>query len=812
MALIHGISLLLLLPCALSQFIGPQSFSARDIPSDAVSSAVSRAAELADALEEYEANIYQQGFFSRPGTGASFVGAFAKTSLEAKRLSKGAIIAIEATKALARRYRLTKRDIWYEMPNIDVSRTYLSDVCGRRSFRGQCRPSKFRTIDGSCNNLRNPTWGMSKTPFARALPPDYADGVDKPRAARDGTELPNPRIVSTVIHETDSHFASQLSIMLMQWGQFIDHDITLTPMTVGHNMTTLECCPRPSTRDGTFHYLHPACLPIMIPRNDTFYSRYGEKCMSFSRSEATPSEFCKLGVREQMNEITSYLDASMIYGSDKEKYDKLREFRGGRMLSLTHPEGRQYHHLLPKNPDVRDCIPEVHRDIKCFAAGDERVNEHMGLASMHTLWMREHNRLAGKLADINPHWDDDRLYEETRRIIGAMIQHVTYNEFLPVVLGKEYMDRHRMSALEEGYSYDYDPNVNAASNNVFATAAFRFGHTILPKKFPRPGLNFLNPRDDLDLSDIFFRPFALYSNKHPRGVDPLMKGMTEFPPEGYDRFITTEVRDKLFKEAGKPFGFDLPALNIQRGREHGIPGYNYWREYCGLRRARDFFDLQSEMDLRMVDRLSHLYRHVDDIDIFPAMLLERPLPTALVGPTVQCLVGRQFQAYKHGDRYFYDLGDQPHSFTPDQLREIRKMTLAKITCSNTDFMQRLQPRCMFLENNRGNEMRLCNEHPDMDYRVFGERPPFGFGTRPRARPRAAAIRTEVTSVRRAPPRTSPNENPLLSFRGRENSLRGSSVFGAPIRDIFTEVNRNVAADGNNLNFDLNAQAPLFGRP
>ena len=104
------------------------------------------------------------------------------------------------------------------------------------------------------------------------------------------------------------------------------------------------------------------------------------------------------------------------------------------------------------------------------------------MVATQTVFMREHNGVAELLMELNPHWDDERLYQETRRILIAQMQHITYNEFLPIVIGRNKMQELGLLPLQKGFSRDYDENVNPSILNEFAAAAFRFGHSLVPGK------------------------------------------------------------------------------------------------------------------------------------------------------------------------------------------------------------------------------------------------------------------------------------------------------------------------------------------
>ncbi len=174
----------------------------------------------------------------------------------------------------------------------------------------------------------------------------------------------------------------------------------------------------------------------------------------------------------QVNQITSFIDASNVYGSELSESRSLRLGRGGRLRVTKYRQEE----LLPLDPD--ECADHAKRQY-CFAAGDSRANEQPQLTVMHTLWLREHNRVASQLALLNSHWDDERLFQEARKIIGAQMQHITYNEWLPVVLGMNYVEENDLLPANEGRTNDYDESVDPSITNAFATAAFRFGHSLV---------------------------------------------------------------------------------------------------------------------------------------------------------------------------------------------------------------------------------------------------------------------------------------------------------------------------------------------
>ncbi|XP_054717391.1 chorion peroxidase-like [Uloborus diversus] len=577
----------------------------------------------------------------------------------------------EATRILLIEFNLTPQQIMFGLAETDL-KTMLQgsevDNC-ERQFNFSCRSSdRYRTYDGTCNNLKHPSWGMASCCFERLVDPEYADGTADKRLSRSGGPLPSPRRISLEIHSHFDNPTDYVTHAFMTFGQFLDHDISLSPLSQGPNNEILDCCPV-SEEDP------PQCDPILIDQDDPFFRNFGITCLSNVRS--TICSTCSLGPRQQTNQLTAYIDASHIYALTTEEAMALRNRDGSGTLRSVNVG--QVGELPPGSsiPNDDQCSFQD-TEFDCFETGDQRANQHPALTSLHIISLREHNRIARRLREINPSWDDERLYQESRRIVGAELQMITYNEFLPLVLGPERMEWFDLSVRRSGYT-QYDDTIPATLVNEFSTAAYRFGHSMINGFFPDTRGS---DRGNM-LRDMFQYPFELYRGQ----LDGILGGLTDSPSQKFDRNIVRDVTNHLYQTRGNQSGLDLAALNINRGRDHGIPGYTRLVEFCGGPQITNFRQLDQLFQRGVRQLFERVYESVEDIDLFSGGLAERPNQGAVVGPTFTCIIGIQFYHLKYGDRFFFEHGGQAGSFSPDQLREIRRTTLANLICQNTQIQQ-----------------------------------------------------------------------------------------------------------------------------
>jgi len=569
------------------------------------------------------------------------------------------------------------------------------------------KSTRYRTISGVCNNLKHPEWGSRGQPLFRLLPPNYEDGRQEPRGGQVKRLLPNPRWMSQRNHPEEDVPDARYTHMVMQFGQFLDHDITLTPKD-----EELNCCKR--------NNLDPKCFVIPIPPRDRFYSwvNLTATCMNLVRS--TP--VCQASVRTQYNDITAFVDASNVYGNDKEHAAVLRTYKDGILASNTNTEQLPTKEALNLRPNTRKLRPETQTD---FVAGDERVNEHPFLTSMHIVWMKEHNRIAKELAKYLPQelQSDETIYQETRRLLGAEMQNIVYGEYLPTILGAKYMKKFGLLVEEET---KYDANLEPTIFNSFASAAFRFGHSMINSMFMLVSQR--KPRKHDKSATWFWRLREIFDGQKVRGdrlpLENMLEGLISQMPQTCDAYFSSEVTNHLFqKNANREnFGLDLLAINIQRGRDHGLPSYNAFRKFCGLSRINSWKKRPSELDEQIWLKLKDVYEKVDDIDLMIGGVAERNVRGGAVGPTFACIIGEQFKRLKYGDRFFYTHtsgSNHVRGISPVIKDQVLQRTLGDIICDNSDIVA-TQKWVTLQPDDEYNAFEMCGKKRKLNISAIAE--------------------------------------------------------------------------------------------
>ncbi|KAL6077150.1 Peroxiredoxin [Balamuthia mandrillaris] len=499
---------------------------------------------------------------------------------------------------------------------------------------------EFRSIDGSGNNQLRTQMGQARRPTFHFANFHYEDGISVPRGGNP-TRLPSARAISNaVFNRAEPTTKEKISLMTMAWGQLIDHDLTATPVT--------------SPCDDSFR--------IEVPRGDPRFDPQsrGGVTMQFCRSLAgmTP--------REQRTDVTTWIDASFVYGSDPGSARLLRTGQGGRLRASA--DGR----FLPMNTligvDMSNTEENVPGD-NVFAAGDGRANENVMLTTLQVLFMREHNRFVDShifCTGGNPAEEDELRYQMGRKWVYSLVEHITYDEFLPALFGEP---------LEPYVAYN--PQADGSMSIEFSTAGYRMGHSAAPTVIPlldndgneiRNGSTAAAP---LRLSDNYFNPPMILEFD----IGPFLKGLSETPMNKIDAIIVPDLRDRLFRV------LDLVAINIQRGRDHGIAGYNDMREAYGLPRCDDYECISSEGTTAAALREAYGPGNIDDVDAYAGGLAEDHENGAAIGPLFKAILKEQFIRLRDADRFWYE-NDQ---WTPEELEVIKNTKLSDIIERNTGF-------------------------------------------------------------------------------------------------------------------------------
>jgi len=542
-------------------------------------------------------------------------------------------------------------------------------------YSADVKPVDFYSANGSNVNSAHADWGEAGTLLGRV-----AEASHDPQASWMGlADLPNPREISNIVCAQPGVINDErgLSDFNWLWGQFITHEIDFTLTQNGR-----------VGENGT-----PEAADIDIDEDDPVMGAPGGSKMRFFRSLYVNVTADEVVHREHPNSITSWIDGSVVYGSSESTMNWLRTFEGGKLKVSENAFGD----LLPVAAEDDEAAPPMSfagfsADVR-FVAGDSRANEHIALMAMHVLFMREHNRLAEGIQERNPDWSDEDIFQRARKIVAAQIQAITYEEFLP-----------SLGVTLDAYA-GHDPEVNPEVTSAFATVAFRMGHSQIGDTFLRVDEQRVPIEEGhMSLFDGFWttRPIT-----EEGGVSPMLRGMAMQTQPANDVYFGDDLRNQLFGHPGAG-GMDLCAIDIQRGRDHGVPDYGSIRAAFGLENVSSYSEITS--DSVIADNLALAYGNETPgyIDPLIGMLAEDHLPNSALGETMDALIRDQFTRLRDGDPFYYE--NDPELVGVES--EIAETKLSHVILRNSE-IESLQCNVFFAEHSV-NELDCYMPNPSVE--------------------------------------------------------------------------------------------------
>jgi len=578
-------------------------------------------------------------------------------------------------------------------------------------------------LDGSGNNPNNPSWGQAGKPYLRVAPAAYADGIGAPAAG------PNSRYISNrIMNDINQNVFSERRVTQWgwTWGQFLDHTFGLRA----------ETGPTATEANIAFNAADPL---------EEFTNTLG--VIPFNRTNATAGTGTSASnPRQQDNTTSTYLNAFVVYGGTDQRLDWLRDgsldgnpTNNSALLML--PD-----EYLPRRDARGDAAaaPPMALDGRLLGdpaaarvAGDVRTNENLALTATQTLFAREHNRIVSLLPSS---LSDEEKFQIARRVIIAEQQYITYNEWLPAMgvalpQYRGYNRRVNATLTNEFATVGYRAHSQIHGEFEFETEASRYSAEDL-EYFESQGVEAVVDGEDIELAIplnvAFFNPELL-----PRlQIGPFLASLLESQYNN-DEQIDNQLRSVLFQipvpgnptcgaEAPECFSgvVDLGAIDIERGRDHGMPSYNALRQAYGLAPRTSFTAITGESTsafppgsgidnpnslaitaLTDIDgapvaageegateetrgstiaaRLRAIYGNVNNVDAFVGMMAEPHVPGSEFGELQLAIWTRQFQALRDGDRFFYG-NDPVLGAIRGQYGIDYRRTLGQLIADNTD--------------------------------------------------------------------------------------------------------------------------------
>lgn len=456
----------------------------------------------------------------------------------------------------------------------------------------------YRSVEGFCNHRRglSKLWGSTNRP--------HFSYFNKGNTRPTGRSLPSARDVSNLLCKQNSSVFDERGVAEIGtfFGQFVDHTIVATP-------TNFE---------------EPFDISIPAGDDDT-PGEFGAH-LPFKRSMRVR---VKAGSRLEraQNSLSSYVDLTNVYGPGKKRTNFLRNGTDGLMDT---GDGN----LLPVNKRFNNA-PRIGPQF--FLAGDHRANEHPALTALHTLFLREHNRIAVVLKDLNPSWNDELLFRNAKRINEVQFQKIVFEEWYPAFTGANL-------PKYKGYQRGVDPTISL----TFSTAAFRVGHTLVGNQVNRKGPN-NSPLPPFPLTQMFFNTRKTIE---ANGIEPFLRGAIQSRAQKVDLLVTDALRNHLFKGIdGESDNFDLVALNIQRSRDHAIPLFTKIQQRFGIPKAKSFRQISKDRSVQ--EKLRAVYKTPGKVEAWPGFVAEDHERRKSFGKTLLKIWETEFARLRNGDRFYF---------------------------------------------------------------------------------------------------------------------------------------------------------------
>ncbi|KAJ3261418.1 hypothetical protein HK103_006026 [Boothiomyces macroporosus] len=499
----------------------------------------------------------------------------------------------------------------------------------------------YRPLNGTGNNIAYPEYGAYLTFYSRYhSSPGFSDGISALPLNR-----PEAKMVSNTLFGAEPSVQNSDAIcdLLAYWGQFVAHDVALTKGNSSDNM------------------------PVNV--NTCDFVDFGVECggiVQYNISRALKA-LRPQGDYTPINFQTSFIDASTVYGPNQAQNNLVRAFSNGLLETWFDPvSGAELLPVVNVNSSEFSVMDSarVTPNTKIFLAGDVRANVHPALQTLHTLFVREHNRRARELYQNNTSMSDEEIYQRARAWVIALVQKITYTQYYPTLIGSSL-------PTYTGYKEQVDATISAD----FIGMAYRYGHSAISSEILRLDENGLEDmKGHLLLRDHFFNTAGILTTNGD--IESILRGLVSQRDQEADSLMVDDLR-KHFTD--KPY--DLATINVMRGRDFGLPSYNALREANGLAPAMTWSDITSNTAVQQ--RLASVYSSVWDVDPWVGGLCEDKDPSSgsHVGPLFTTVIANQFTALRDGDRFWYE---RDGVLTPQEQQQLQSWTLSTVILKNTN--------------------------------------------------------------------------------------------------------------------------------